>query len=123
MTESNTWPELKPGDKVHHKTRDSHSWAGKILAISPRHTTSEEVALVELDDHVWSKWRLVPLRTLEAMPKKCQSFYSIQTDSGDGRTWAKVFLCTCDLSEDHRQLVRLHHAKVGPVGDQADIYW
>jgi hypothetical protein len=121
--ESNTWSELKPGDKVHHKTRDSHSWAGKILMISPRHTTSEEVALVELDDHVWSKWRLVPLRTLEKMPAPCDSYYSIQTDSGDGRTWAKAIISKCDLLANHRAIVARHHAKVGPVGDQADIYW
>jgi hypothetical protein len=120
VTESNTWPELKPGDKVHHKTRDSHSWAGKILMISPRHTTSEEVALVELDDHVWSKWRLVPLRTLEKMPALCQVHYAISMDEPYR---AATIMVRCDMLADHRNIQVHHHARVGPVGDQADIYW
>ena len=113
---------FKPGDRVRHKSRDSHSWTGTLIQLLEA-SDAESVALVDVDDK-WARWRLVPLRTLEKAPVNCDSAYAIAKED---KGWCSpIRVVSCDRDAGHTGAtagVHGHHGKVGPVGDQADIYW
>jgi hypothetical protein len=113
---------IKEGDRVSHATRDSHSWNGRVLRIQTEPGT-EQVALVEVDGPQWARWRLVPLRTLKGEPPPCKSAYSFTGNTGDPdhSISPRIVIVRCDLVE-HSPSTQ-HHARVGPLGDTAEVFW
>lgn len=103
---------IKVGDRVHHKSRDSDSWSGKVLLIQPEGDLGDRLALVEVDgpyNPTWASWRLVPVRTLDTKPPSCDSHYLIGGWSGP--------LVRCELPKGHL----LKH--MGPVPPSGTLYW